>query len=275
MAGPRASISGARDVGQVGGDDARRLVDLDRRREEVRDAEVDQVRDPLGDRVLDRQRDGGLGDVAGREADDVPEARSTQRARHGHHDGAAAGAHVENPEGGRVGLARTGGDGDAGPRDGQVDEQLGLGSGDERARVDAQGEAVELLHLTDVGDRLTGLATRHERLEAGFVVGAHGRIGMGDDPRTIEPHDLAEEQLGVQARRRRAGRTEAIGRRRERLPDGRQGLQPASLKSDSRSAWSVVMSASMSRSRSPSMTAGRLWRSMPMRWSVTRSCGKL
>ena len=38
----------------------------------------------------------------------------------------------------------------------QVDEPLGLGSRDERPRVDGEGEPVELLDAADVGDRLAG-----------------------------------------------------------------------------------------------------------------------
>ena len=58
----------------------------------------------------------------------------------------------------------------------------------------------------------------------------------------------------------------------------RRGLRhapaaPPSVRWDRRSAWSVVISASMRRSRSPSSTFGRLCRSRLMRWSVTRSWG--
>src|SRR5689334_6993242 len=53
------------------------------------------------------------------------------------------------------------------------------------------------------------------------------------------------------------------------------GYAPLSTSAESRSAWSVVISVSMSRSRSPLITRGRFERSIPTRWSVTRSCGKL
>ena len=140
----------------------------------------------------------------------------------------------------------------------------------------AQGQAVELLDLADVGHGLAGLAPGHESREARLVVDAERRFGVGDDGCPIETDHVAQQQLGIQSRRRRPGDPQPVGRRRERLPDGRPSPQPASLKSDSRSAWSVVMSASMSAIQvAVHDTPGRLCRSTPMRWSVTRSCGKL
>src|SRR4051794_4142430 len=58
-------------------------------------------------------------------------------------------------------------------------------------------------------------------------------------------------------------------------PTGALGHTAASTSVRSRSAWSVVISASINASRSPSSTPGMLWTVSPMRWSVTRSCGKL
>ena len=49
----------------------------------------------------------------------------------------------------------------------------------------------------------------------------------------------------------------------------------ASTASRSFSAWKWPMSGSMMASRLPFITSGRLWTVRPMRWSVTRSCGKL
>ena len=45
--------------------------------------------------------------------------------------------------------------------------------------------------------------------------------------------------------------------------------------SSSRRACSLVETASMKASISPSSTPGMLWSESPTRWSVTRSCGKL
>src|SRR5262249_23205814 len=52
-------------------------------------------------------------------------------------------------------------------------------------------------------------------------------------------------------------------------------LHLASTASRSFSAWKLAISGSMSPSRDPSMIDGRLCTVRPMRWSVTRSCGKL
>src|SRR5436190_21972244 len=49
----------------------------------------------------------------------------------------------------------------------------------------------------------------------------------------------------------------------------------ASTASLSFSAWKCEISGSMTTSRLPFMTSGRLCTVRPMRWSVTRSCGKL
>ena len=83
------------------------------------------------------------------------------------------------------------------------------GSWDERARVDAEREAVELLDLPDVGDRLARLAADDERLEAGLVIDAQRGVEMGDDRGPVEPDDLAHEQLRVEPRRCGAGRRQS------------------------------------------------------------------
>src|ERR1051326_5555742 len=58
-------------------------------------------------------------------------------------------------------------------------------------------------------------------------------------------------------------------------PAHRRKAYRASTASRSFSAWKCEISGSMITSRLPFMTSGRLCTVRPMRWSVTRSCGKL
>ena len=94
---------------------------------------------------------------------------------------------------------------------------------------------------------------------------------MGEHARPIRAQRVREEQLGVQPGARRAGRAEALGARGQELADRRHpaGRQdppaPPSASEASRSAWSVALSASSSRSRLPSRTPGRFDRSIPIR----------
>ena len=149
-----------------------------------------------------------------------------------------------------------------------------------RARaVDDEREAVELLDPADVGDRLArrppldggrGSAPRHPR-----------RPARRDGPRWRSgprPTANREQELGVQARRFGSGGAQPCRRPRcSSSPvvatSGRDRRPRSSV--ERRSAWSAIWRASIRWSRSPSMTLGRLCTVSPIRWSVTRSCGKL
>ena len=83
----------------------------------------------------------------------------------------------------------------------QVDEALRLGPRDQCARIDLEGEPVELLDPAQVGDRLAG----RPPLEIGAIppggIGPDRRLGMRDHGRPARPDRLAQQQLGVEARR--------------------------------------------------------------------------
>ena len=165
----------------------------------------------------------------------------------------------------------------------ELDEALRLGPRDQRPRVDLEGEPVELLEPADVGDRLAGRAP----LEIGPIaprgVGPDRRLGMRDDGRPAGPDRLARAAARHRAAASRTRPRQPIGTLAEERP-GRLDREPARRtrhvrrrrrRPPRRSAWSAMISASMRSSRSPSMTSGRLWTVLPIRWSVTRSCGKL
>ena len=106
---------------------------------------------------------------------------------------------------------------------GQLDDALRLRARDQRARVGREGEAVELLEAPDVGDRLAALAPGEVRLVRRGGRLADGRLGVGDDPRPVEPDRLAEEQLGVEPRTLGAGRPKPLHPDPQELLDGRHG----------------------------------------------------
>ena len=159
------------------------------------------------------------------------------------------------------------------------------GRGMSARAIDLEGEPVELLEPAQVGDRLAGRAALDVRAVAAGRVGADRRLGMGEDDRSPDTDRVAEQQLGVEPRRLGAGRGEPVGPLAQERAGGLVAeaarrasaisRQPAPSPSPSRSAWSAITSASMRSSRSPSITPGRLWTVLPIRWSVTRSCGKL
>ena len=106
------------------------------------------------------------------------------------------------------------------------------------------------------------------------------RVGQQVEVAVLEDLDRAEVR-GLHDRDR-SDREERDRRRRARGRRGRAArgrhvpFAPSPpVSSDRRSAWSAMTSASIRSSRSPSMTPGRLWTVLPIRWSVTRSCGKL
>ena len=83
----------------------------------------------------------------------------------------------------------------------EVHETFRLGSRDEGARIDAEGEPVELLDAPDVGHRLPA---RDPTLQVGpeprLVVRAHWRIGVREDDRAVHPDHVPQQQFRIKPR---------------------------------------------------------------------------
>ncbi len=112
-----------------------------------------------------------------------------------------------------------------------------------------------------------GQAALDEGLELGVMGGSEVVLQMGVELVALPAEDVSQEHLGLQVGVLDAGGGEASSGGGE----GLRQLHP-SCSSSSR-ACSLVETASISGSSSPSRIRGRLWRVRPMRWSVTRSCG--
>ena len=235
----------------------------------------------MGDGILECQGERIRGDVGRQQADVAGVAAAAALGRDRDRDRAAAGANVPDEDRRRARRPGSGAEQRAKTIESKVDERLRLGARYQRPLIDAQGQPVELLQAAQIGDR----PTKFTLLQKG-VVGS--RLRGGDDclrgrqqGRAIDFQDVAQEDLGVKSGSVGTGRVETRGRdaqqrtdRRRRGPAIRHSQAPPSMWASSW-AWSMELSSSSSRSRSPSRTLGRLWRSMLMRWSVTRSWGKL
>ena len=122
-----------------------------------------------------------------------------QEHSQGDGDGATADADVHDAQRWRPGRARRA---DEAPHDlqlRQLDELLRLRAWDQRARVDAERQPVELLHPADIGDGLAGRAPVEGRLEARSRPVADRRIRVRDDAGPVGVEGEGEQQLGVQA----------------------------------------------------------------------------
>jgi hypothetical protein len=273
------------DVGQVRADQVEpdRSAEHPRRgprpRHKVGNRDPDAVGHAMRDRVLPGERS-RVGRSVGR--DDLDLARHPEAAQRGgdrHGDRAAAGSDIGEADGRRAGGSRSATEHIGDLREREVHQELGLRPRHERAGVGRQRQAVELLNAADVGHGLAGGAPLEGQCEARRRAVPRGGAGMGQHPSAIRAERVGQQQLGVQPGARRTGRPEAVGARAQELADGchrAAGQDRGSLSSASeasRSAWSVVLSASSSRSRLPSRTPGRFDRSIPIRWSVTRSWG--
>ena len=100
-----------------------------------------------------------------------------------------------------------------------------------------------------------------------------GRLLDRDEPRLDEPAPRRPPRPRRRVPAFPAPFT-AVGRWRSGPPSSHSPSSPP-VSVASRSAWSAMISASISRSISPSMTRGSADRSSPIRWSVSRSWGKL
>ena len=192
---------------------------------------------------------------------------------HGQCDGTAAGAEVDDT---RCADRRQR---SAQQLERPVDQRLGVGAWHQHIGIHFHGEAVELLDAADVGNRFARDAPVEEPLEPCGRAIADRRIGVGENRGSIGVEAVGQEQLGVQASRLGPGFAQPgdadveQGTDRCHLPAGPQPAEPVSTSAARRSAWSVWLSVSIRRSSSPFSTRGRFERSIPTRWSVTRSCG--
>ena len=253
---PRVDL-GARHVRQVGGDKVGPGEPVAGWRQQVRHLELDTILDAVVRQVLRCQRQCFRGDVTRDQpqpavcelAAEVQCQRQGNRARPG---GEVPGDGARLPREPREDLGGRG-----------FDDQLGLGAGDQGARIGSDPQRAPLLEAADVGDGLPRCSPLHgggesvPRFEAG--------LGVREQPGSIPPGHVGEEELGVQPRRRLSGFAQSLCRRRQRLADAaRRGDHP-SPSSPRRRAWSASRSGSMRRSMSPSSSPGRLWTVTPTR----------
>ncbi len=203
------------DVRQVGEDD---VEASGIGRQQVGLGERDPVRDRVPDRVLPGEPQRVRRDVDGQDPDGVESLDPPQAHGQRHGDGAAPRAHVDDLEVAAPGRPRARGQPPQNLVPRQVDEALRLGSRDQRACVDLEGEPVELLDPAQVGHGLAG----RPPLEIGAIppgrIGSDRRLGMRDDGRPARPDRLAEQKFGVEARCLGPGRGKAIGTFPEQLP---------------------------------------------------------
>ena len=109
----------------------------------------------------------------------------------------------------------------------EFDEPFGLRPRDERSRVDAEGQAVELLDLSDVRHRLAGGSPCHAGAVGRLCVGTDRRVRVGDDRGPVHPDGIAEQQLGVQPRRLGAAGVESLDPLAQQHPDLGHGRDAA------------------------------------------------
>ena len=145
-------------------------------------------------------------------------------------------------------------------RERPLDEDLGLGSRNERACVGLQRQPAKAPLAEHVGERLARFASLEER-PPGAV---HLPFGVGVEPAARRAEDMCEEELGVDARRVDPGGGEPLLRVAERL------LQLHAERSSRRSS---AASASVNSSSSPCRMRSSWCTVSLMRWSVSRFSG--
>ena len=87
----------------------------------------------------------------------------------------------------------------------RLDQDLGLGPGDEHVRRDQELVAPEGLCARDVLQRTAGGPLFHEREEPLRVGLGHGVGAASDDGRAVPAEHVAQQQLGVEGRLGNAG----------------------------------------------------------------------
>ena len=161
----------------------------------------DLVGKPMGDDVDGGDIAGIPREIADVEADNVAVASLAQLRPDGDRDGAGSRTHVPNQEGLGILAARRAGKGGRDARERQFDQRLRLGARDEHSGVDGDDRAIELLHAANVGDRLTSLAPLQACFVALHLRRAQDLLRMRHQRGAIDPDDVAEQDLGIEARR--------------------------------------------------------------------------
>ena len=166
------------DVGRVAGDQVEAFAG--QRREPVAVAEFD-VADAVAQRIAARDCERGFAGIGG------DDGRTRPFPGDGERDRAAAGAEVGDAR------CRV----DRNPRQGQLDQQLGLRTRDQGGRADFQFQGPEPLGAGQVGDRLTGAAARDQVEEARH----HRRIDrvprMREQPAARTPEGMRQQPFGI------------------------------------------------------------------------------
>ncbi len=176
-------------------------------------------------------------------------------------DGAGAGADVQHPR-----LLDT-----LEQRQRPLDDQLGLGPGHQHPLVDRQLDRPETAAAGDVGDRLPAAAPADQLADLRQLLLGQRAIVVGVELDPGHPQGMGQQQLRVEPRRRAALLLEVAGTRSQHLAER---LHSAAAAASWRRRSSAARASVKSRS-DPASTESRLWTVRPIRWSVTRFCGKL
>ncbi len=185
----RGLEAGRRQVRRVGGDDVE--APAGDRREAVRGQPLDVQPEPLP-----------VGAGAGERGRGPLERRHPQRRAlvgEGEGDRAAAGAPVEDGRSGRRGVQ------------GPLHQQLGLGPGDEHLGAHLHPQAPERPLARDVGERLAPAPARDEVAGAVELGRRERPLGAGVEREPLDPEGVSEQQVRVEAGRRRAALGEEGG----------------------------------------------------------------
>ena len=184
---------------------------------------------------------------------------------------AGAGAEVEDAAHGaglREGLDR------------RLDQGFGIGAGDEGGGGDGEGAATRT--PASPSRCATGSWPEPAAQQRGEVAGGvGGTAARGSRSRSScrQARAWASRMPGFLARAFDGGGAQVLAGAAEEEADGAGGVGAGggaqSWSAASRAASSSWVSASMISSKSPSITCSILCRVRPMRWSVTRPCGKL
>lgn len=162
-------------------------------------AKAKSIRDGVPDGILSGEVE-RAGVVIGGEYVDVIKHPPRPKAN-GDRDGdcAASGPNVHDPDRRRTVRSRRRQEpgGDVGL--GELDEPLRFWPRDQGTLIDGQCEPGELLQATQVGDRLTGFVAGDGGLEPGHLAVTDRGLGMGQHARPIDPEDVRQEQLRIQA----------------------------------------------------------------------------
>src|SRR6185437_16788422 len=137
--------------------------------------------------------------------------------------------------------------------------------------VDRQVEPVEPPPAQDVRHRLAAAAALEQRPAGGQLRLVERPVEVRVELDARQPERVPDQELGIEPRRRAPVLGEVPGREPQHLAE----LPHPDAAAASFRRRSSAASASEKSPRSPPKTRFRSWTVSPMRWSVTRSCGKL